>query len=491
MGENVLEMRKIVKRYPGVVALNGVDFMVKKGEGHALLGENGAGKSTLIKILAGSVQCDEGTICFDSKEYAGYTPFQALQMGISVIYQEFNLISKMSVEKNIFFGRELHKQYFSDEKAMYNRTKEIFASLGVEIDPEENIANLSVAYQQLTEIAKAILYDAKIIVMDEPSATLTENELKNLFKLIKRLKEQGTTVIYISHRLEEIFEIADRLTVLRDGELVGTKAVADTNQEELIRMMVGRSLTGEYPENNSVQETCVLEVKNLTNSKIRGVSFALRKGEILGLTGLVGAGRTELVRALFGADEYEGEIFVEGKRVTIRSPLDAIRNGISLLPEDRKAQGVLLEMGVEFNASLPILPSIACFGFVNRVKERELVQKYVRAIRIKTPTLEQKVKNLSGGNQQKVIIAKWMLKNCSIFIFDEPTRGIDVGAKKEIYDLMNQLVKEGKSIIMVSSELPELLGMSDRVLVMAHGEITGELPKQQADQEKILAMSSL
>jgi len=490
MKDNLLEMKGITKIYPGVVALNNVDISVMRGEVHALLGENGAGKSTLIKILAGAVQRDTGEIWFDGKSYDQYSPNDAIKMGISVIYQEFNLVSMMSIEENIFFGKEYHKGIFLDKTTMIKKTREVFKPLGVEINPREKVSNLNVAYQQLVEIAKAILNRSKLIVMDEPSAALCTRELEILFKLIRRFKSEGTSIIYISHRLEEVFEIADRVTVLRDGKYVATKLVSETNEDELIRLMVGRKLTGDYPQNNQKRDKVVLEVKGLTNYKLNNISFELRRNEILGITGLIGAGQTELVRAIFGANPYIGEIFVNGKKAEIRSPQDAIRSGVSYLPEDRKQDGILLEMPVRFNMSIASLKDYAHRGFINQEKENKVVRNYVDAIRIKTPSIEQKSKNLSGGNQQKVILGKWLACDSEIIIFDEPTRGIDVGAKQEIYSLMNKLVHEGKSIIIVSSELPELIGMSDRVLVMYEGKITAKLEKQELSQELILSKAS-
>ena len=490
MSDNLLVMKGITKIYPGVVALDRVNFSVRRGEVHALLGENGAGKSTLIKILAGAVQRDEGEIWFDGQSYDQYSPHDAIQMGISVIYQEFNLVSKMSIEENIFLGKEYRNGIFADKKAMMQKAREVFEPLGGDIDPGVKVSKLSVAYQQLVEISKAILNRAKIIVMDEPSAALSIRELEILFKLIRQLRSEGTSIIYISHRLEEVFEIADRVSVFRDGKYVDTKLVSETNKDNLISLMVGRELSGEFPQNNQKRDEVILKVHGITNKKLRNISFELRRNEILGITGLVGAGRTELVRAIFGADPCIGDIYIKGERANIRSPQDAIRYGISFLPEDRKQDGILIEMSVRFNMSIASMMDFARYGFVNRTMENSTVQKFVDAIRIKTPNLEQKAKNLSGGNQQKVILGKWLARNSDIIIFDEPTRGIDVGAKQEIYLLMNQLVQEGKSIILVSSELPEIIGMSDRVLVMYNGKITAELEKRELSQELILSKAS-
>lgn len=490
MSDNLLEMKGITKFYPGVVALDHVDFSVKPGEVHALLGENGAGKSTLIKILAGAEQRDEGEIWFDGQSYDRYSPHDAIEMGISVIYQEFNLVSKMTVEENIFLGKEYRNGIFTDKKAMLQKARQVIEPLGGDIDPKVKVSDLSVAYQQLVEISKAIINKSKIVVMDEPSAALSLNELEILFKLIRQFKSEGTSVIYISHRLEEVFEIADRVSVFRDGKYVATKQVAETNKDQLITLMVGRELSGDYPQNDQKSADVILKVHGITNNKLKNISFELHRNEILGITGLVGAGRTELVRAIFGADPYLGDIYIKGEKVDIRSPQDAISHGISFLPEDRKRNGILLEMPVRFNMSIASIKKFARYGLVNRVKENETVQKFVDAIQIKTPDLEQKAKNLSGGNQQKVILGKWLACDSDIIIFDEPTRGIDVGAKQEIYLLMNQLVREGKSIILVSSELPEIIGMSDRVLVIYEGAITAVLDKSELSQELILSKAS-
>lgn len=492
--DNILEMRNITKLYPGVVALNNVDFTLTKGEVHALMGENGAGKSTLIKILAGATNYDSGTIMFDGRMLGKYNPHEALSMGISVIYQEINLVGNMTIEENIFFGREITKRdgksFFLNKKAMTEKTAEVFKSIELDIDPKAKVSSLSVAYQQLVEIAKAIVYDAKVIVMDEPSATLTNNELDVLFKLIQRLKFNGTSIIYISHRMDEIFKIADTVTVFRDGTYIDTKKVRDTDQNELIRMMVGRELSGVYPVNAYSSNEIVLEGKALFNKKVKYANLSLKKGEILGISGLVGAGRTELARILFGADPYLGDIYVKGKHVKLRSPRDAIRQGIALLPEDRKTQGLILRMAVDINASMAALDYVSKNGWMDFAKEKEIIEQYIRAMKIKTPSLKQTVSHLSGGNQQKVILAKWLASKSDIIIFDEPTRGIDVGAKAEIYELMNRLVKEGKSIIMISSELPELIGMSDRVYIMHGGKIVGELEKEELDQERIMLIAS-
>jgi ribose transport system ATP-binding protein len=487
MSDSLLEMRGITKAFPGVLALDHADFSVKHGEVHALLGENGAGKSTLIKILSGAVERDDGEIWFDNQSYGHYSPHDAIQMGISVIYQEFNLVNKLSIVENLFLGREFRKGIFVDKPAMLQKAREVFKSLAEDIDPRQQVSTLSVGHQQLVEISKAILNRAQLIVMDEPSAALSTRELAILYRLIRQLKSEGTSVIYISHRLEEVFEIADRVSVFRDGKHVATKLVSDTNKEELISLMVGHNISGSFPQHSQQTSDIMLEVQQLSNYKLRDISFVLRRGEILGITGLVGAGRTELVRSIFGADPFSGIIYVKGLRADIRSPQDAIRFGISYLPEDRKTNGLLLEMSVRFNMSIASIRQFARHGFVNQQRESTTVQKFVDAVRIKTPSLEQKTKNLSGGNQQKVVLGKWLACESDILIFDEPTRGIDVAGKQEIYSLMNQLVQQGKSIIIVSSELPEVIGMCDRVLVISNGTISAELDKRDLSQELILA----
>ncbi len=490
----VLEMQSISKTYPGVTALSAVDFSVMPGEVHALVGENGAGKSTLMKILAGADAKDAGRIVIDGAEVHIDSPQEAMRLGVSIIYQEFNLVPYMNAAENIFLGREPASAVpgVIDFGKMYADAEAIIAELGVALDVRASINTLSVAQQQMVEIAKATSRKSRIIAMDEPSATLTEHELENLFALIRRLKAEGVSIIYISHRLEEIFEIADRVTVLRDGELVATKNVADTDRDGIIKMMVGRELKEIIPKAETEQGDIALEVKGLNRAgALRDISFEVRRGEILGLAGLVGAGRTEVARAIFGADPIDsGEIRVNGKAVKIRSPRHAISLGIGLVTEDRKALGLVLGMAVRENISLANLGILSRLGFVSRRREREVARKYVEDMMIKTPSVEQAVQNLSGGNQQKVVLAKWLFTESKVLIFDEPTRGIDVGAKTEIYQLMNRLAASGVAIIMISSELPEILGMSDRILVMHEGEIAGELSRDEATQERIMQLAT-
>ena len=491
MSETLLKFNNISKLFPGVVALNDVSMEFKKGEVHALCGENGAGKSTLIKILTGAYTPTSGTIEYDGKVYTEMDTRTAIDLGISAIYQEFNLVPYLSVAQNVFYGNEMTNGLFLSKREMNKRTAELAEEMGIKVDPTARIMDLGVAYSQITEIIKSISRDAKIIVMDEPSAPLTNREIDAMFNVIRRLKEKGITIIYISHRLEEIFEICDRVTVMRDGRYISTKNVCDVTQSELIADMVGRELGDTFIGGAGASDEVVLEVKGLTNKKIKDVSFSLRKGEILGLGGLVGAGRTETARAIFGADRItSGEVFVKGKRVKIKSPKSAIDHGIGFLTEDRKRQGLLLGRSVKENTTFAILKKLTKGLFVDNKENVRLSEEMRQELSTKTPSIDQLVKFLSGGNQQKVVLAKWLVTNSDVLIFDEPTRGIDVGAKQEIYEIMHRLTEQGKSIIMISSEMPELLGMSDRVLVMHEGEINGEFTRDEFSQEAILAAAS-
>ncbi len=491
MNEYVLEMRSITKTYPGVVALSNVTFNVRKGEIHGLLGENGAGKSTLIKVLSGAIRPDSGEIRFEGAQYSCLEPRQAMDLGIGVIYQEFNLIPYLTVAENIFLGNEYKQGLLIDDKRMVEKTRELLAQLGIGIDPSTRVRDLSVAYQQMVEITKAVSRKVKIIIMDEPTAPLSKNEVDHLFRLIATLKEQQISIIYISHRLQEIFEVADNVTVLRDGRFIDTLKVQNTTRKQLISLMVGRDLGETFPEGGYAAEPCVLEVRNLCGDRFRNISLKLRKGEILGIAGLVGAGRSEVGRTIFGADPIRsGEIFLEGKKIRLRSPKDAIRCGIGLIPEDRKQQGLLLKLSVRHNVSLSSLELIKKSGLLSSRAEQTMVSQFVKSLGVKTPHLDQLVNYLSGGNQQKVVLAKWLATRSKVLIFDEPTRGIDVGAKQEIYQLMRQLTRNGISIIMISSEMPELIGISDRIVVMCKGEIRGELEKEEVAQNKILELAA-
>jgi len=488
----ILQMLNIAKDYPGVRALDNAKLEVLRGEVHALVGENGAGKSTLIKILSGAVQKNDGEIYFDGAPVVIAAPREAQELGISVIYQEFNLVPPLTVAENIFLGRELKKSKFGflDKRREIRKAEELLAKVGIQLNPKTSVNQLSVAQQQMVEIAKALSLDAKLIAMDEPSSTLTMQELENLFELIRRLKQAGVSVIYISHRLDEIFEIADRVTVFRDGLWIDTRPVGEVEKEEMIEMMVGRKLTEEFPERKVNAGGELFSVRGLSRKGVlHDISFSLRSGEVVALTGLVGSGRTELARVIFGADKPDsGEVYLQGQRIFIKSPFDAIRNGISLLAEDRKQHGLVLDMTVRENITLAGLSNLARFGgIVKRKIENQIADKYIRELRIRTPSREGITKNLSGGNQQKVVLSKWLFTDAKIVIFDEPTRGIDVGAKVEIYNLINELAERGVGILVMSSELPEVLGMSDRILVMREGRIGAELKTAEATQTMIMS----
>lgn len=487
----VLSFSHITKSYPGVVALKDVSVDFEEAKVHALLGENGAGKSTLIKVLSGAIVPDSGQLFLYGTPYPYVNPRQSQDLGIGVIYQEFNLVPQLTVAENIFLGHEFKRGLYVNKKAMNSATRELLSELGVEVNPETEVRSLPVAYMQMVEIAKAMSRKAKILVLDEPTAPLSNTEVEALFSLIKSLREKGVTMLYISHRMEEIFEICNTVTVLRDGVLIGKQNIEETNRASLIDMMVGRSLTEEYPPKAYPVCDEVLSVRNLSSPKVKDVSFRLCRGEILGLAGLVGAGRTELARLIFGADPIkDGAVELEGETLRIRSPADAISHGIVLIPEDRKRHGLFLELSLRYNISIAVLRILSRFLLVNRSGERQKVEDYIRTLRIKTPGTETKVKNLSGGNQQKAVIAKWLVGTSKVLIFDEPTRGIDVGAKQEIYKLMHQLAERGMGIIMISSEMPELLGMADRILVMREGRVMGELQKKEATQNKILELAA-
>ena len=497
MSETFLQMKHITKRFPGVLALNDVQFSLRRGEVHALLGENGAGKSTLMKILSGVYQPDEGEIIFEDKPVSFSDPLSAQNVGITIIHQEFNLFPELTVEENIFIGREFCKKnrWRLDEKQQRQATIEILQKLNLAIKPDTLVADLTVAQQQMVEIAKAISVNARILIMDEPTAALTETEIESLFRVTRLLKEQGTGIVYISHRLEELALIADRATVMRDGQYISTVDYECVKISDLIAMMVGRDLGNIYPRREALQQRIpVLEVNGLTRKGVlNDINFTLYRGEILGFAGLMGAGRTELARAILGADSIDsGTLKLNGKETVIKAFSDAIQQGISYLTEDRKKEGLALNLSVERNIMLGNYPEYSDrFGNVDSRRCQQTSEEQVKALRIKTPNLEQAALNLSGGNQQKIIIARWVCKDTDILIFDEPTRGIDVGAKLEIYELMNRLVAKGKSIIMISSELPEVLGMCDRILVMRSGRITGELSAKEATQEKIMQYATL
>jgi len=481
----------------GVHALKDVEFDLRDGEIHALVGENGAGKSTLMKVLTGIYERDSGEIIFEGNLFRPRSPKQSLRAGIGIIHQELNMMEHLSVAQNIFIGREsMHKGgLFLDDKSQVRRAKALFEHLNMKIDPTEVLSRLTVGKQQMVEIAKAVSHNLKVLVLDEPTAALTEKEIEELFIIMRDLASKGVAMIYISHRMDEIGIISDRVTVLRDGEYVGTRKTASVVKEDIINMMVGRVIY-EKPKAESdvpADAPVVLEVKNLMAGKmVVDVNFTLRRGEILGFAGLMGAGRTETARAIFGADEIQsGIIKIKGRPVRINSPMDAVAHGIGYLSEDRKRFGLATGLSVVENSLMASYDKYESAMFINAKKVREITGTYVEKLKIRTPSIDQLLKNLSGGNQQKVVIAKWLINDADILIFDEPTRGIDVGAKSEVYTLMNELVKQGKSIIMISSELPEVLRMSDRIIVMCEGRITGELDIKKASQEKIMKFATM
>ncbi len=495
--DQLLSVRGIDKRFSGVHALKSVDFELKPGEIHALVGENGAGKSTLMKILTGIHDADFGEIYYMGQFFNPRSPKHAMDLGIGIIHQELNMMDHLTVAQNIFIGRESMQEngVLLDEKAQNLRAAELFKRLNMKIDPTETLGTLSVGRQQMVEIAKAVSHNLQVLILDEPTAALTNTEINELFNIMRDLRSRGVGMIHISHRLEEIHQIADRVSVMRDGELVGTKKVNEIDKQEIINMMVGRVIYEEPKTESAVPEDAevVLRVKNLyAGPLVRDVSFELRRGEILGFAGLIGAGRTETARAIFGAEEIQsGVIEVNGDPAAIRSPADAVNRGIGYLSEDRKRFGVALGLTVKDNLVLATLDRFDLGPFVRYDAVTEVAEEYVEKLNIKTPTVDQLVRNLSGGNQQKVVLAKWLIRNSDILIFDEPTRGIDVGAKSEIYSLMTELASQGKAIMMISSELPEILRMSDRIIVMCEGRVTGELDISEATQEKVMEYATM
>ena len=494
MSDYILELKHITKLYPGVVALNDVSLEVRRGEILALVGENGAGKSTLIKTCSGAITPTQGEIVINGKSFTGMTPQTSEQNGIGVIYQEFNLVGDLSVAENIFLGRAIRKGMVIDLKAMERESKKILDSLNIKINPKTLVKTLSVGYQQMVEIAKAVSQNAKLLIMDEPSAPLTSAEVEAMFAIVDKLKAGGVSIIYISHRLDEIFRLADRITILRDGQYVTTLNTDETNKDELVKYMVGRQLTEVYPKRDEicVKDEVIFEAVNVSGNGDKNISFKIHRGEVLGLGGLVGAGRTEFAELMFGMrPKTAGKFIFKGKEISPKTPKDAIELGIGLVPEDRKKEGALLGMSIRCNINMPIYQRISKGTVINEKKEEEIAQTYRKEISIKTPTLDQLVKNLSGGNQQKVILAKWLAADSELLIFDEPTRGIDVGAKQEIYTLINHLVEQGKTVLMISSEMEELMGMSDRILILAEGNMTGELNKSEFNQERIMQLASI
>ena len=490
-------MEGIYKSFPGVQALSDAKFELDYGEVNALVGENGAGKSTLMKILGGIYHKDAGHIFLEGKEVEISNPHMAQRLGISIIHQELNLMPHLTVAQNIFIGREPRAKipFVVDDKTTNQEAERLFKMLNLRLDPTIKVADLTVAKQQMVEIAKALSFNAKILVMDEPTAALTETEIDELFSIIRQLRQKGVGVVHISHRLEELKQISDRVTVMRDGKYIDSLLTKDAPIDQIISLMVGRTIYETSPElPEKPNQEVVLEVRNLNHGRVlRQVNFSLKKGEILGFAGLVGAGRTEVARAIFGADPFDsGEVYIKGEKVHIASPGDAVAHGIGYLSEDRKRYGLALGMDVKENIAMAAMKKfLNAFGWMNFKKATVRGQEMVEALNIKTPSLEQQVKFLSGGNQQKVVIGKWLTADTDILIFDEPTRGIDVGAKSEIYKLLNDLAHQGKSIIMISSELPEILRMSHRVVVMCEGRVTGILNASEATQESIMKFATM
>ncbi len=489
MEDYIVELSEVSKRFPGVLALDNVSFNLKAGEILALLGENGAGKSTLMKILSGVYTKDSGTMKIFGREVDEMNPKKAQELGVAIIHQELNMCAHLSVAENIFLGREITKSGVLSNREMERQAKKILDNLNIDISPDTIVGDLAVSKQQMVEIAKALSTNAKVLIMDEPTSALTSKEIDDLFLIIRKIRSEGCGIVYISHRLEELEHIVDRVTILRDGQFIKSMDFTSTTLEEIIANMVGREIKEKFPRVQCKKGEKILEVKNLNAGRmVRDVSFDLYAGEIVGIAGLMGAGRTETTRAIFGIDPKEsGEIILDGKTITINKPLDAIQAGIVLAPEDRKKDGLCTKLSVRDNISLPNL-DILCntLGIVDRKREHSMSEKAVSDLKIKLPTTEVDAGSLSGGNQQKVVVAKWLARNSRVVIFDEPTRGIDVAAKVEIYNLMNELKEQGIGVLFVSSEMPEVMGISDRIIVMCDGKITGEMPTSEATQDSIL-----
>jgi ribose transport system ATP-binding protein len=490
--ETILQLRNITKGYPGVLALKGVTLEIARNEVHALVGENGAGKSTLIKTCTGAVIPDSGRIIVGGNEYPFMTPRRSAANGIAAIYQEFNLVGELSVAENVFLGRALRKGIVIDRKTMVQRARAVFGQLGMDINPNELVKNLAVGYQQIVEIAKAISQDARILIMDEPSAPLTSAEVERLFNLVDKLKAAGVTIIYVSHRMDEVLRLSDRITVMRDGRKIETLTSRDTDVNQLVRLMVGRELKETYPARKAaIPEEPLLDVQHLHGNGLSDISFTIRRGEVVGFAGLIGAGRTELAELLFGVrPRTAGRIIFKGREIAPRTPREAIDLAIALVPEDRKRQGALMSIDIKGNISMAILKKISFASVVKRKEETGIARRYSDRLQIKAPSLEQQVRNLSGGNQQKVVLAKGLAAEPELIILDEPTRGIDVGAKQEIYRLVNALVESGKTILLISSEMEELMGLSDRIVVLSEGRMTGVVKKADFSQELIMSYAS-
>lgn len=493
MNEVIVSMKGINKSFPGVKALDNVQFELRSGEVMALLGENGAGKSTLMKILSGVYTRDDGTMEIFGKQYQDLTPKQAQEVGVAIIHQELNMCRHLTVTENMFLGREVKGKISLNNSQMQKEAKRVLDDLNIDIDPNQMVGDLPVSKQQMVEIAKALSINAKILIMDEPTSSLTSKEIEDLFRIIRKLKAEGRGIVYISHRLEELSHIVDRVTIMRDGQYITTANFTDMTMDQIITNMVGREIKEKFPRVECPKGKKVFEVKNLNAGRmVRDINFSVYEGEIVGFAGLMGAGRTETTRAIFGVDQKDsGEIYVDGKKIDIKCPMDAIKNGVVLAPEDRKKDGLCTKLSIRQNLALPNL-DLVCnkLGVVNSKKEEELCNKAVADLLIKTPNCEIDSGNLSGGNQQKVVVGKWLARDSRVVIFDEPTRGIDVGAKVEIYNLMNELKKQGIAVMFVSSEMPEVMGIADRIIVMCDGRITGEVMAKEATQNQILTMAT-
>ena len=492
MSNTILKLDNISKYYPGVIALDDVSLSFEQGEVHAIMGENGAGKSTLIKAIGGAIRPDGGIITVNDQSFEYLTPSLSAENGIGVIYQEFNLVPSLSVSENVCLGNKLGHVFYKDRRLMNKETKKILEDLGLDINPDTMVSDLSTGQQQMVEIAKSMIKNCRILIMDEPTASLSALETENLLKMVKTLKSKGVTILYISHRLEEVFEISDRISIMRDGHYIATLNTSETDRRELIKLMVGRDIGDEYPKRVTfVKDEVVLEVKDLCGQGDENISFQLRKGEVLGVAGLIGSGRTEMAKMVYGyLKKNKGEIYVYGEKKNINLPSQAIENGIGLIPEDRKREGAFLDYTIEWNIPIMTIKKLSNGLFIDRKKAKEVVRRFIDELSIVTPSSQQYVRNLSGGNQQKVVVAKTMATEADILIMDEPTRGIDVGAKQEIYNLINKLVEQGKSVLMISSEMDELIGMSDRIMVFYEGEITGFVERKDFDQNRIMSLAS-
>ena len=487
LGDTILKLNQISKLYPGVVALDGMNIEFHEGEVHAIVGENGAGKSTMIKTISGAIEPTQGTIEISGEIFDKLTPKISRKKGIAVIYQEFTLVPVLSAAENIFMGEYITNGMVLDRKRMEEKAQELFERLNIKIDPKVKVADLTTGYQQIVEIAKALSKEAKILIMDEPSAPLTITEVEAMYKIVDRLKAEGVTILYISHRMDEVFRLADRVTVIRDGKYISTLNTADTNKQNLIKLMVGRELNVSYPRRSKEAGETIMTLKQISGNGVKNIEMEIKKGEILGIGGLVGAGRTELAQVIFGSEKLEsGEILYKGKKLKLKTCRDAIKEGIAMIPEDRKRHGVILDMSIKENVTLPCLQRISRKNVIKKAEEANIAEQFKENLMIKTPTTSQLVKNLSGGNQQKVVLAKWLAMNPEVIIFDEPTRGIDVGAKQEIYEIMNELANNGKAIVMISSDMEELIGMSDRIIVLCKGRMAGMLAREEISQEAVI-----